>query len=119
MGVFQAAISTAPSRSRLRFEHPPQRGDSFSRRAVIEFPDMGTRISRRNVLVAAAAGSAVAFGQRPPRAPGVPGNPSIAPYAARSTVSMISGEKRYDNVLSALTMIEDLIVPVLNAKRSV
>jgi uncharacterized protein (DUF362 family) len=80
---------------------------------------MKSGISRRNLLMAAAASSAVASGQRPIRGPAVPANPSIETYAGRSVVSLISGDKRYDNVLSALTMVEDQILPVLNAKRSV
>ena len=80
---------------------------------------MGTGISRRNLLMAAAAGSAAALGQRPVRGPAAPRNPSIEPYAGRSTVSLIQGNQRYDNVLAALTMVEDQILPVLASKRSV
>jgi uncharacterized protein (DUF362 family) len=69
--------------------------------------------------MAAAAASAAASGQKPVRGPVLHANPSIAPYAGRSTVSLISGDKRYDNVLSALTMVEDHILPVLAGKRSV
>jgi len=69
--------------------------------------------------MAAAAASAAASGQAPPRGPKPHDNPSIAPYAGRSVVSLISGDKRYDNVLSALTEIEDQILPVLAGKRSV
>lgn len=100
--------------------HPLRRaGDSIRECLVIRFLDMGTRLSRRNLLMAAAAGSAAAVGQRPVRGPAAPSNPSIEPYAGRSTVSLISGGKRYDNVLSALTVIEDQILPVLASKRSV
>ncbi len=67
----------------------------------------------------AAAGSAAAMGQRPVRGPGVPTNPSLEPFAGRSAVSLIPGNQRYDNVLSALTMVEDQILPVLAGKRSV
>ncbi|MDR3719193.1 MAG: DUF362 domain-containing protein [Bryobacteraceae bacterium] len=79
---------------------------------------MGTGISRRNLLLAGTA-SAVALGQQRGHSRGVATNPSIEPYAARSTVSLISGDKRYDNVLAALTAIEDQIVPVLASKTSV
>jgi uncharacterized protein (DUF362 family) len=80
---------------------------------------METRISRRHLLMAAAAGSATAVGQRPMRGPAVPANPSIEPYAGRSVVSLVPGATRYDNVLSALNTIEDQILPVLAGKQSV
>jgi uncharacterized protein (DUF362 family) len=79
---------------------------------------MGTRFSRRNLLLAAAGTAAVAS-ERPPRQRGPAPNPSLDPYAGRSTVSLIRGDKRYDNVLTALTVIEDQILPVLAGKRSV
>jgi uncharacterized protein (DUF362 family) len=79
---------------------------------------MGNGISRRNLLLASAA-SAAAMGQQRGHSRGVATNPSIEPYAARSTVSLISGDKRYDNVLAALTALEDQIVPVLASKSSV
>lgn len=69
--------------------------------------------------MAAAASSAVASGQSRIRGRVAPSNPSIEPYARRSVVSLIAGDKRYDNVLAALTAIEDLILPVLASKRSV
>ena len=70
--------------------------------------------------MASAAGSAVASGQRPIRSRGVvASNPSIEPYAGRSVVSLISGDKRYDNVLAALTMVEDQILPSLAGKHSI
>jgi uncharacterized protein (DUF362 family) len=80
---------------------------------------METRISRRHLLMAAAAGSATAVGQRPVRGPATPANPSIEPYSARSVVSLVPGNARYDNVLAALTSIEDQILPVLATKQSV
>jgi len=55
----------------------------------------------------------------PIRGPAASANPSLVPYAQRSAVSLISGDTRYDNVLAALTAIEDQILPVLASKRSV
>jgi len=69
--------------------------------------------------MAATAGSAAAIGQERGHDRGVAGNPSIEPYAKRSTVSLIPGDKRYDNVYSALTAIEDRILPALAGKLSV
>ena len=86
---------------------------------MIKFPDMGIRFSRRSLLLAAAAGTATAVEQKPPRGRNAPGNPSIEPYGARSTVSLIPGTKRYDNVFAALTTIEDQILPALAGKQSV
>jgi uncharacterized protein (DUF362 family) len=71
------------------------------------------------MLIAAAAGSVAASGQMPIRGPALAANPSIVPYAERSVVSLISGDTRYDNVLAALTAIEDQILPVLAGKLSV
>ena len=69
--------------------------------------------------MAAATASAAATGQSPPRGPKPYINPSIEPYAGRSVVSLVPGGTRYDNVLSALTEIEDQILPALAGKRSV
>jgi hypothetical protein len=55
----------------------------------------------------------------PIRGPAASANPSLVPYAQRSAVSLISGDTRYDNVLAALTAIEDQILPVLAGKLSV
>ncbi len=80
---------------------------------------MGIRFSRRNLLMAAAASSVAAAGQKPPRDKGVPSNPSIDPYAGRSVVSLVPGEKRYENVYKALMALEDQILPALTGKSSV
>jgi uncharacterized protein (DUF362 family) len=69
--------------------------------------------------MAAAAASAAATGQTPPRGPKPYINPSIAPYAGRSVVSLVPGATRYDNVLTALTEVEDQILPALAGKQSI